>query len=387
MGRFHGRRLGSLLEIQDNQERGGNAAVVEGGLPTLDCNLRPPVKLTQLSKLFSMKNAKKNPINKCIKAILPFASIVFFSVMHIILSNSALAGEDERSAKQKAADLNKYYRGWLVSLDSCPCTKSEIEGTYYKWRFEQAKGYVTENLSNIYHPGGSYEYRSRKEAVRPFSATHNPSSGKLDPIMPGQQCVYDSSGNLITHGPAAGTPDAYSPNVTYDLQGSALGRAISGKTNSHTYWDVVTSDPNGLRFGKNGLTWTEYHETWVPNNVNRCQKNPPGGSISVEVHENPRATYNLSDAGGLWDSPFARESPSTEFLASPDIKICIDNKCLPPCLDSYLCFHSNLSLKKGQRVKVRLTDIDLFFDDKIGSGTCIVGSQCQVGAATVILMP
>jgi hypothetical protein len=336
-----------------------------------------------------MKHAKKIPLNKLIKAILPYVSIVPFSAIHISLSNTALAGEGEMSARQKATDLNKYYRGWLDSLDSCPCTKRELEGGYYKSRFAPADGPITDITTEIYHPGASYEYRSRKEAVQPFSATKNPPSGALDPLMPGQQCVYDSRGNLITHGPAAGTPDAYAPNATYSLQGTALGRLISGNTNSHTYWDEATFDPNGLRFGRNGLTWIEYQKTWVPNNGNRCIKNPPGGSISVEVHENPRALTHDKAAGGLWDNPFKQSNRDRilEAVSSPDIKICIDNKCLPPCLDSYLCFRGNLSLQAGQRVNIRLTDIDLLVDDKIGSGTCIVGLPCAVGASTVLLMP
>jgi hypothetical protein len=364
---------------------------VEGGLPPLDCYLWPPVKSTQLSKSFWMRQSKRNLLNQCIKAVLPFVSIALFSAVHIVLSNSVLAGEAELRPRRKAAALNAYYQGWLNSLDSCPCTKSDMESEFYKKRFEPAEGYFTEKLSEIYHPGASHEYRSRKEAVRPFPATKNPSGKKLDPLMPGQQCVYDSRGNLITHGPAAGTPDAYAPNATYYLQGSVLGRLISGNTNSHTYWDESTFDPNGLRFGRNGLTWIEYQKTWVPNNGNRCQKNPSGGSISVEVHENPRATIQYEAAGGLWDLPYpypgAKESIEITRVTSPDIKICIDNTCLPPCLDSYLCFYGNLLLRAGQRVYVSLTDIDLFVDDIIGSGFCIVGLPCPVGAASVYLMP
>jgi hypothetical protein len=336
-----------------------------------------------------MRQSKRNFPNECIKSVLPFVSIVLFSAVPIALSNTVLAGEAELSARRKAYALNTYYQGWLNALDNCPCTKSEMENIFYKKRFEPGEGYLTEKLSEIYHPGASYEYRSRKEVVQPFPAKKNPSGKKLDPLMPGQQCVYDSSGNLITHGPAAGTPDAYSPNATFYLQGSALGRLISGNTNSHTYWDESTFDPNGLRFGRHGLTWIEYHKTWAPNNGNMCQKNPPGGSISVEVHENPRSNIQYGAAGGLWDLPYpgAKEIIEITGVTSPDIKICIDNSCLPPCLDSYLCFYGNLSLKEGQHVKVRITDIDIFIDDKIGSGPCIVGLPCPVGAANVYLMP
>ena len=47
--------------------------------------------------------------------------------------------------------------------------------------------------SQTYHPGGYWELRQ------------NVDSG------PGQQCVYDESGNLINRGAAAGTPDMTGP--------------------------------------------------------------------------------------------------------------------------------------------------------------------------------
>ena len=77
-----------------------------------------------------------------------------------------------------------------------------------------------------YHPGASYVFRSHSSRVGYFKLR----SSKT--IRPGQQCTYDNRGKLITDGPGAGTPDAYSSEVTLPTQGSALGRELTER--SHT---------------------------------------------------------------------------------------------------------------------------------------------------------
>lgn len=187
--------------------------------------------------------------------------------------------------------------------------------------------------------------------------------------MPGQQYTY-KNGRLITHGPGAGTPDACSPAVTATGQG-----LISEDT--HSYWDVDTFDPNGLKyFGKTGLTWHEYHRTWTPDNRNNCSRNPPGDFVSVEVFGNPNATIEGTYSGeGLWDVPPHQ---------SPDIMVCIDGNCLPPCQDSFLCFWSNLRLPGGS-VKIVVLDKDFLKDDLIGRGVCSANRTCRIGQAEVVL--
>jgi hypothetical protein len=110
-----------------------------------------------------------------------------------------------------------------------------------------------------YHPGASYSFRSHSSRVGYFKLR----SGKT--IRPGQQCTYDNRGKLITDGPGAGTPDAYSSEVTPDL---AVYR--SPKEETHTYWDTKPFDAmtNNREDGwekKDG--WKEYYRVWTPNRV------------------------------------------------------------------------------------------------------------------------
>jgi hypothetical protein len=289
-------------------------------------------------------------------------------------------------AREKARRLKENYRGWKNALDNCPCTIQEMKSAPYSSRFELSNSPTSE----IYHPGASYDYRTSASRVRPFPAS---SSKNLDPLMPGQQCIYDINGNLITKGPGAGTPDAYSPNVTFPLQGTFAGALFVGGR-SHTYWDESTFDPNGMRYGKTGLTWPEYQKTWTPNNGNKCMDNPSGGYISVEVFEKQTpGSFGLWDMGPGITASIRKEVVDWRFVfrstVSPDIKVCINNKCMSKaCKDSYLCFVANLPLKRDQRVYIELSDEDILFDDPIGSGSCVVnGKPCRIGNAEVILSP
>jgi hypothetical protein len=113
-----------------------------------------------------------------------------------------------------------------------------------------------------YHPGAKGFYRSAaSEEYRP--------EGRKDlyPLRPGQQCTYDENGRLITHGPAAGTPDAYGSNATDSYFFTSIGKFI-GKgdfSGLHITWDVDTYKKLG---------WREYHKIWKPNNGNSCLFNP-----------------------------------------------------------------------------------------------------------------
>ncbi|TRU13594.1 MAG: hypothetical protein EWV60_03855 [Microcystis sp. Msp_OC_L_20101000_S702] len=108
------------------------------------------------------------------------------------------------------------------------------------------------------HPGAKGFYRSvAPEEYRPEGRND------LYPLRPGQQCTYDENGRLITHGPAAGTPDAYGSNATDSYFFTSIGKGkISGL---HRTWDVDTYKKLG---------WREYHKIWKPNNGNSCLFNP-----------------------------------------------------------------------------------------------------------------
>lgn len=156
---------------------------------------------------------------------------------------------DLREARRRACRLQNEFSGWKESIDACPCTKAEAEESP---SFEEASWVNRWFVLPIYHPGAYTEFRSVASAIKEYTS---PTTGKI--IKPGQQCAYDAKGNLITRGPAAGTPDAFSPNVTYTGEGWL-------SENSHTYWDVTPAD---------AMTWQEYHQTWTPNNGKSCPAN------------------------------------------------------------------------------------------------------------------
>lgn len=159
--------------------------------------------------------------------------------------------------------LQEDYQGWQDKLFACPCTEDEI----IQQRIINAKSYplapagpgelaVEEFEGN--HPGAKGFYRSvAPEEYRPAGRND------LYPLRPGQQCTYDENGRLITHGPAAGTPDAYGSNATDSYFFTSIGKGkVSGL---HTTWDVDTYKKLG---------WREYHKIWKPNNGNSCLFNP-----------------------------------------------------------------------------------------------------------------
>ena len=192
---------------------------------------------------------------------------------------------------------------WKEGLDPCPCTLEEarklsipiysLNGKelspseslkLHSYIVNQADpGFIPQGVALIrsptfvessavafrfernYHPGASYAFRSHSSRVGYFKLK----SGKV--IRPGQQCTYNAQGQLITDGPGAGTPDAYSSEVTTNFKGSRIGRIITDE--SHTIWDTKPFDAmtNNREDGwenKNG--WKEYHRTWTPNTGNGC---------------------------------------------------------------------------------------------------------------------
>lgn len=89
---------------------------------------------------------------------------------------------------------------WLSTLPNCPCTinigenGNPINPNPNAWDLENPAG-------QDYHPGASFCLRG--------CPTYDGG--------PAQQCCYDTTGNLITDGPGAGTPDATSPCGLFDL--------------------------------------------------------------------------------------------------------------------------------------------------------------------------
>ena len=92
---------------------------------------------------------------------------------------------------------------WFNSLPDCPCTISDIGTAPGDWNCLEdgdSQSYPF-NKWRKYHPAARYQLRSR------------PGS----PGDPGQQCVYDDDGKLITGGRSRGTVDYVSP-ITFPLR-------------------------------------------------------------------------------------------------------------------------------------------------------------------------
>jgi hypothetical protein len=119
------------------------------------------------------------------------------------------------------------FPGWLSVLPNCPCTEAAIRADP-TWEADRnpALGW--------FHPGAASSYRTRGGYSTIAGSSH------------GQQCTYNSAGNLITHGPGAGTPDVWSPNTN----------GVRHTTCDAATWQV--------------LGWRIYNRYWQPNNGNGC---------------------------------------------------------------------------------------------------------------------
>ena len=160
--------------------------------------------------------------------------------------------------------IQKANMNWLKALPDCPCYLKaeayciETMGLFFK-RNRQYKathvapeGWVFAVLppSQSFHPGGRYDLRQVSDG-------------------PGQQCIYDEKGLLITHGPGAGTPDIEGP-----------GSGISTNLSDHISEDVdpfnwaLELDGNKAAINENGKYFKLYLSVRPPNPGKNCSKNP-----------------------------------------------------------------------------------------------------------------
>lgn len=272
------------------------------------------------------------------------------------LHNDEILQEDRR----RAEIIQVNFPLWYEELPPCSCSVSEAGANP---NFIDSSLIEDTLIIPFFHPGAVVDFRSAKEGVVILNSRSSAQT-ELPTIYAGQQCTYDSRGNLITHGPGAGTPDIIAPEYTYPGQGLV-------SRESHTYWDVDTFDPNGLLFGVSGLPWYEYQETWVPNTGVGCDRNPPGDLLYVEVGENPNATVSY-----YWDVPF-------DDTEAPDIEIYVYDRLVLSCQDSYVCF-GNGNLPEGD-LQITVRDIDVFYNDFVGQEICPSDGLCRVGAAEVFI--
>jgi hypothetical protein len=198
--------------------------------------------------------------------LLLLVGVPVVTTVSVIISNQIAKKEPiDLQPEEVVRRLQEDYPGWQDKLFACPCTEDEI----IQQRKINAKSYpltpsnaAERQLEMSYHPGAKGFYRSAApEEYRPEGRND------LYPLRSGQQCTYDENGRLITHGPAAGTPDAYGSNATDSYFFTSIGKFI-GKgdfSGLHTTWDVDTYKKLG---------WREYHKIWKPNNGNSCLFNP-----------------------------------------------------------------------------------------------------------------
>ncbi len=140
-------------------------------------------------------------------------------------------------------NLDRLYPRWLEVIPPCPCTYAAAQADASNWNFSGFRDAIT---LPIYHPGAAHEVRSARGYQSVAGTSH------------GQQCCYDEGGNLITEGPAAGTPDVWSPVTHFG---------------NHQRFDVDTF---------NLLGWRVYTQYWRPNlgPSGRC---PPNAGRGVRI--------------------------------------------------------------------------------------------------------
>lgn len=157
----------------------------------------------------------------------------------------------------KCCDWNKAEKsrgtGWVDTLDSCPCTIG-VPPT----NPDRKKWTTPSPADPTYHPGAAHCMRSRNPG-KDWRGVE-PGWRNWDPVTsPGQQCCYDSKGNLITDGPGAGTPDKIAP----------IGPIPA--------WDHWDNDVAPFNWCKSAGMLDKYLEVRPPNNGNNCPTNgtPP----------------------------------------------------------------------------------------------------------------
>jgi hypothetical protein len=151
-----------------------------------------------------------------------------------------------------ARSLESQYPGWRDVLPDCPCRVEDARASS-TW---QEDNFLKRSLIlPFFHPGSATAFRSARGYPTRPGTSH------------GQQCTYDELGGLITEGPAAGTPDVWSP-VTHFSE--------------HQEVDV---EPFNL------LGWQVYNQYWIPDGGSGCRANrgrrsesgPPGSGESRVV--------------------------------------------------------------------------------------------------------
>ena len=158
------------------------------------------------------------------------SAAIFFS----LLSESDSTELEKTKSLELAENLKRDNPEWLNSLPDCPCM---VEDARNSSDWEEDNQFAKMFILTKYHPGATTGFRSSDV----FSSVNGTNHG--------QQCTYDEKGLLITEGPAAGTPDFWSPITNFA---------------EHQTIDVVPWEHLG---------WGKYNQYWIPNGGNNCTTN------------------------------------------------------------------------------------------------------------------
>jgi hypothetical protein len=150
----------------------------------------------------------------------------------------------EEALKRAYAIVTNYPK-WYSYLPPCPLTAAEIRThpLFTGFKMWVSRERDTAFTIDCFHPGADVCFRSKIDFPSETFET--------DPLANyhAQQCCYNKTGNLITSGPSAGTPDFVSSSLSDEVDKSLEGKG-------HIYYDV--------------LPWTklsinEYQVTWPSN--------------------------------------------------------------------------------------------------------------------------
>lgn len=170
--------------------------------------------------------------------------VLFFFMSMVFIFISFLCGSP------KVSTVDTHFEIWYEKLPACPCENPDKNGVQLNDGWAKDKGEIGK-----YHKGADECFRS----YPPITTREGES---------GQQCCYDSSKKLITHGSGAGTPDMESTCDGEDTNGIMTLRYRG--VLAHYNKDVKPWDEHG------GIDsgWVWYNQLWKPNNINGCTMNP-----------------------------------------------------------------------------------------------------------------